>query len=126
MKRFSLVAFAAIAAVSISGCAMFATGKTDLEKYASAQRIYNSAMEQLVDGRTECVPTAVHPEYSEAHPLCLISAANYRRIEIVRASADRCLKDADIAIIINDARAGVYLNCAEGAAAALLGYLVTK
>jgi hypothetical protein len=127
MKLTSMM-LAVMAMILLSACAALGLSGGDARsRWANAQVTYTAGLTQLVDGRTSCVGSAANPDYGPDHPRCLISDRLYEKIEPVRASADQCLVSADLAIIAGDeASASSYVACAEGAAAALITYLITE
>lgn len=119
MKLLTLAALAA-------SLALAACGSDPRTQVDQALATYTITVEKFNEAREPCVPTTEHLEYGPDHEACLISDAAYREINPVRLAADRCIKDADQALVVDPEGAGAkaYVACAVGAARAFAVKLI--
>ena len=121
MKKSLVLIAAVVLSGMLAGCAALGLGDSPGERLDASVAVYNETLENLIDARAPCVDPLFGPE----HESCLISDAAYLKITAVRDVADRCIKDADLALIAganNDAL--LFLACAETNVATFARYLL--
>lgn len=112
MKAF----FATIAALSLTGCALFSgspQGQWDRQTL-----VYTNLAERVVELREPCVTQG------PTHPDCVLDDSKYAKVRIIQTTADGYLKAAELQIAAGEeGKAKFYLSSAAGALLALADQL---